>query len=97
MQITLDWRLGTIHLDQTEYVKQILQAFQMTNCKPASTPTEQGLALPPLNQDPPDTKLRFQYQMATGFLMYAMIETRPDLAFSISKLSQYLSNPRDIH
>ena len=29
--------------------------------------------------------------------MYAMIKTRPDLAFSISKLSQYLSNPQDIH
>ena len=29
--------------------------------------------------------------------MYAMIETQPDLAFSISKLSQYSSNPQDIH
>ena len=58
MQITQDWRLGTIHLDQTEYVKQILQAFQMTDCKPASTPMEQKLALPPLDQDPSNTKLR---------------------------------------
>ena len=97
MQITQDWQLGTIHLDQTEYVKQILQAFQMTDCKLASTPMEQGLALPSLDQDSPDTKLCLQYQMAIGFLMYAMIETQPDLAFSISKLSQYLSNPRDIH
>ena len=29
--------------------------------------------------------------------MYAMIETQSDLAFSISKLSQYLSNPPDIY
>ena len=55
-------------------------------------PMEQELTLPPLNQDPPDTKLRLQYQMAIEFLMYAMIETQPDLAFGISKLSQYLSN-----
>ena len=47
----------------------------MAKCKLASTPMEQGLALPPLNQDPPDTKLRFQYQMAIGSLMYAIIET----------------------
>ena len=53
---------------------------------------KQELALPPLDQDPSDTKLRFQYQMAIGSLMYAMIETQLDLAFSISKLSQYLSN-----
>ena len=58
---------------------------------------EQKLALPPLNQNPPDTKLQLQYQMAIGSLMYAMIKTQPDLAFSISKLSQYLSNPQDIH
>ena len=64
----------------------------MTNYKLASTPIEQGLALPPLNQDLLDTKLRLQYQMAIGSLMYAMIETQPILVFSISKLSQYLSN-----
>ena len=39
---------------------------------------EQGLALPPLDQDLPDTKLRFQYQMATRSLIYAMIKTQPD-------------------
>ena len=75
-----------------EYVKQILQMFQMTNCKPAFTPIEQGFALLPLNQDPLDTKLPLQYQMAIGFLMYAMIKTQPDLALNISKLSQYSSN-----
>ena len=35
--------------------------------------------------------------MAIRSLMYAMIETQPDLAFNISKLSQDLSNPQDIH
>ena len=60
-------------------------------------PKEQGLALPPLDQDPPDTKLCLQYQMAIRSLMYAMIKTRPDLTLSISKLSQYLSNSRGIH
>ena len=69
----------------------------MTDCKPASTPIKQGLALQSLDQDPPDTKLCFQYQMAIRSLMYAMIKTQPDLAFNISKLSQYLSNPQDIH
>ena len=69
----------------------------MTGCKLASTPIEQRLALLPLNQDSPDTKLRLQYQMAIRSLMYAMIKTQPDLAFNISKLSQYLRNPQDIH
>ena len=29
--------------------------------------------------------------------MYAMIETRPDIAYSISKLSQYSSKSREPH
>ena len=35
---------------------------------------EQRLTLPPFDQDPLDIKLRLQYQMAIGLLMYAMIE-----------------------
>ena len=75
MQITRNCQLGTIDLDQTEYVKQILEAFQMTDCKLAFMPMEQELALPPLDQDSLDTKLRLQYQMVIRSLMYAMIET----------------------
>ena len=97
MQITQYWQLGTIHLDQTKCVKQILLAFQMIDCKPAFTPMEQELALLPLDQDLPDTKLHLQYQIAIRSLMYAMIETQSDLTFSISKLSQYLSNPQNIY
>ena len=57
MQITLDRTLGTICLDQTKYIKRILQTFQMTNSKPVAMPIEQGLQLPPLDQNPPNTKL----------------------------------------
>ena len=60
-------------------------------------PMEQELVLPPFIQDPPDTKLRLQYQMAIRSLIYAMIKTRLDLTFSISKLSQYSSNLQNIH
>ena len=80
MQITQDQSSGTIQLDQTEYIKRILQTFQMTSSKPIVTPMEQELQLPPLDQDSLDTKLRLQYQTAIGSLMYAMIKTRPDIA-----------------
>ncbi|XP_031248099.1 secreted RxLR effector protein 161-like [Pistacia vera] len=33
------------------------------------------------------------YANVVGYLMYAMISTRPDLAFAISMLSRYMSNP----
>lgn len=38
-----------------------------------------------------------QYQSAVGSLIYAMLGTRPDLAFSVFVVSQYASNPNPSH
>ena len=69
----------------------------MLDCKPIFTSIELAFALLSLNQDSPNTNLRLQYQIIIGSLMYNMIEKRPDLAFSIFKLSQYSNNPQDAH
>ena len=40
---------------------------------------------------------QFDYASAIGSLMYAMHYTRPDIAFSVCKLSRYTSNPSTEH
>lgn len=42
-------------------------------------------------------RFRTQYQSAVGSLMYAMLGTRPNLAFSVSVISRYASNPNPSH
>ena len=37
------------------------------------------------------------YQSIIGGLMFAAICTRPDVAFAVSRLSRYCSNPTDLH
>jgi hypothetical protein len=37
------------------------------------------------------------YQSAVGALMYAMLGTRPDIAFAVTKLSQFSQNPGPAH
>jgi hypothetical protein len=37
------------------------------------------------------------YRDAIGSLMYAAVATRPDIAFAVSTLSQFLDNPGDLH
>ena len=37
------------------------------------------------------------YANAIGTVMYSMISTRPNLAYSISLLSKYMSNPGKLH
>ena len=36
---------------------------------------------------------QIEYQRAIGSIMYAMLGTRPDLAFIVSTLSQHCINP----
>lgn len=35
-----------VTLDQTGYIKRVLEKFNMTDCKPAKTPLEKGIKLP---------------------------------------------------
>ena len=51
----------------------------------------------------PDTKFAqdamvvFPYRQPIGSLMYLMVATRPDLAFSLSKLSKFNNSPGCAH
>ncbi|GJY96627.1 hypothetical protein Tco_0513537 [Tanacetum coccineum] len=40
---------------------------------------------------------QLEYSRAIGYLMYAMTSTRPDIAYSMGKLSRYTSNPSTHH
>nr|GFB44544.1 zinc finger, CCHC-type [Tanacetum cinerariifolium] len=40
---------------------------------------------------------QLEYSRAIGCLMYAMINSRPDIAFVVGKLSRYTSNPNALH
>ena len=42
-------------------------------------------------------KQKTRYQLAVGSLMYAMLGTRPDLAFAVSVVSRYAHNPTSKH
>ena len=40
---------------------------------------------------------QLEYSQIIGSLMYLMNCTRPDIAYAVSKLSRYTSNPSDLH
>jgi len=65
----------------------VLTKFGMAVCNPIGTPLEVGLQLVKANES--DDAL--PYREAVGSLMYLMVGTRPDLAFAIGKLSQFIS------
>jgi hypothetical protein len=85
-----------ITIDQNGYIRQILERFGMENSKPVSTPVAVGCRLTPNDGHATQTDIK-QYQAMVGSLMYAMLCTRPDLAYAIQQLSQFNSNPTNAH
>jgi hypothetical protein len=96
MQIVRDRKLHTIKLSQSSYLTKALEHFAMQDCKPVQVPLAPGKILEKsTSTSPPDATRK--YQSIIGTLMYAMTGTRPDLAFAVSKLSQFASNPNTEH
>ena len=66
----------------------------MQDCAPVATPMEAGAAVHMVpSMDPPDETRTQEYQSIVGSGMYAMTQTRPDLAYTLSVLSRFNHNP----
>jgi len=80
--------LRTISISQKQYVEEILEQHEMTNCNPTKTPMENNIQLPILNEAKIDIT---EYQRCISSLMYLMICTQPDIAYNVGVLSRYVS------
>ena len=88
----------TLHLSQGTYIRKVFHAHGMEGCNTAPTPANPHIRLEKSQarfEATPDVKLR--YQSAIGSLMYAMLGTRPDIAYAVSQVSQYSTNPSPTH
>ena len=68
----------------------------MTNARSTPTPLPQGYK-PLENTAQPDPAIRSRYQSVIGSLLYIMLGTRPDIAYAVTKLSQFAVNPSREH
>jgi len=85
-----------IILDQKAYLTKILDCFSMTNAITANMPLPHGYT-PVAHTSNPNPILQIQYQAIIGSLLYLMLGTYSDLAFSVIKLSQFSANPSKEH
>ncbi|KAI1001189.1 hypothetical protein K3495_g7012 [Podosphaera aphanis] len=77
-----------ISLSQHSYYLKVLERFGMLDCHPVGTPLEPNGHLQRV--DPADQiDHTSTYQSLVGSLMYGHIGTRPDLAFPVTRLSQF--------
>nr|GEV55897.1 ribonuclease H-like domain, reverse transcriptase, RNA-dependent DNA polymerase [Tanacetum cinerariifolium] len=81
-------------LSQAHYVDKILNTHNVGDSGLARTPIDTSLHLSK-NRGVGVTQL--EYSRIIGMLMYLMTSTRPDLAYDVSRLSRYTSNPGNAH
>jgi len=99
MTITRDRPNRMLRLGQHSYITKVLRDFGMEDCKPVVTPMDiNGSNLVPAPKDylasPFEIK---EYQKLIGSLMYAMLGSRPDIAFAVSMVSRFAANPTAEH
>lgn len=99
LQLSRDRSALTLSLSQSDYIKRLLVRYGMSDTKPVPTPLAVNVRLSkddcpsvvptqPLLVDGKHT-----YASVVGSIMYAMLGTRPDLAFAIGQLTRFNSNP----
>jgi len=88
----------TLLLSQSRYIQKILGNSGMQACNPASTPADPHIQLEKSSTEFEATcEKKKIYQSAVGSLMYAMLGSRPDIAYAVSRVSQYSTNPNQSH
>ncbi|GJY68341.1 zinc finger, CCHC-type containing protein [Tanacetum coccineum] len=92
--IRIKHKSNSIAISQSHYIVKVLKKFNYSGCTPVSTPLDTCENLMP-NRGLVVSQL--EYSRVIGCLMYAMIYTRPDIAFDVGKLSRYTSNLRTQH
>jgi len=81
-------------ISQEQYVETILEWHGMADCKPAKTPMVANQQLPMLTEAEVNIT---DYQRCIGSLMYLMICTHSDIAYSVGVLSQHIACPGKTH
>ena len=97
--IRFSWGKSAVQLDQESYARQILDEFGMADCKSTSMPISPSVQL--CSEAEGNARLDQNghklFRRLIGRLIFLVVATRPDIAFAVNQLSQYLARPNKIH
>ena len=96
VKVQQDLEKGTVWMGQTSYTESILHQFGMADSKSVRSPVNPSIKLSKAT----DESILFdseKYQSAVGKLLFLATRTRPDIAFAVSNVAKYTSNPTEQH
>ena len=82
-------------MTQSGLIKKVIEASGMELCRANKTPTSQT-ALGSVPEGSP-IKETWKYSSEIGMLLYLSTNSRPDIAFAVSQVAQFNSNPKQSH
>jgi len=106
IEIERDQSRRILHIHQQRAVRKLLATNDLSNCNGHWTPQPTRSKLERLDPDSNptngtartlDSDGKQWYQSIVGSLMWLMVCTRPDLAFTVSILSKFSSTPTTEH
>ena len=81
-------------LSQSHYIKKVLEKFKEYDDSLVRTPIDVNLHL---TKNKGQGISQLEYSRIIGSLMYIINCTRPNIAYAVSKLSKFTSNPGEDH
>jgi hypothetical protein len=100
--ITIERYQDKILLNQKNYIERIIERFKsLKDSKDLEIPIQPNHKLTSDLKDETETLRNFIdptiYRQAIGSLIYLMTCTRPDISYSVSTLSKFMQEPRELH
>ena len=100
-QIKRDRKIRTISINQQAYIDSIVEKFKLTSAKRVMTPMEANAPFStqqsPLSLKQVECMKGVPYSKAIGSILWATIVSRPDTAYVVGVLSQFIQNPGPVH
>ena len=93
MKITRDRLNKKLWLSQEKYIDKVLERFNMSTCKPVSTPLANHFKLSsdecPTSEKEKEEMMKIPYALVVSSLMYTKVCTRPDITYAIGVVSRF--------
>jgi hypothetical protein len=86
----------TITISQQRYIESILERENLTDCNPVTTPMDPKIKILPNPEGNEGSRSNYFAQLL-GELQFLANATRPDIAFTVNRLSSYTANPTMEH
>jgi hypothetical protein len=90
-----------VRIHQKKYIDRVIKTFKLQDTKNTDIPLQpnQKLTKELLTEDDGLRNLidSGKYRQAIGSLIYLMVSTRPDIRYTVSVLSRFMQEPRELH